>query len=157
MSIGSDLPFFFSSGQALVRGRGEKIEETLFSKDYQLVLIKPDIAVSTARAYAELKLDLTKVADTPTFPRSRGVEIFLSSLRSLANDFEETQEESIPVLGWIRESLQKAGASMGRMSGSGPTMIGIFDRTLWLDKDTVCNMRDWESYVVLPISLPKEV
>ncbi|MBU0984586.1 MAG: 4-(cytidine 5'-diphospho)-2-C-methyl-D-erythritol kinase, partial [candidate division Zixibacteria bacterium] len=58
--IGSDVPFFFSRGQALVTGRGEQITATNFPTDYWLVLVTPNLHISTAESYARLRTGLTK-------------------------------------------------------------------------------------------------
>jgi len=52
--LGSDVPFFFSSGSALIGGRGERFQRLDAPLDYRIVLINPGIHISTAEAFAEL-------------------------------------------------------------------------------------------------------
>jgi len=163
LEIGSDLPFFFSSGQAIVSGRGEIVEERIFPTEYQLLLVTPQLAVSTSEAYSRLKMNLTNPGPPPTFSNDRNEGVFFASLRMSGNDFERTQFEFFPVLGRIMDVLIEAGASLVRMSGSGPTMFGIMDSELSQEKFGIFNQKDlescedWKSYIVKPITLPKEV
>ena len=59
LKLGSDIPFFFSKGQAIVSGRGEMTEETDFPVDYKIIVVSSDISVSTAQSYEAVNLNLT--------------------------------------------------------------------------------------------------
>ena len=61
--VGSDVPFFLSAGCALVRGRGERVEPLPCSLNAHLVVAKPAVGVSTARAYADL--DILRAGQAP--------------------------------------------------------------------------------------------
>ncbi len=157
LKIGSDLPFFFSSGQALVTGRGERITETDFPTDYRLLLVNPGFTLSTAAGYAALKRDLTKSKDPFSLACCRAVESYVHLLGRTGNDFESVCLEAHPELVEIRDELLQRGAALARMSGSGPTMFGIFT-DFPVGKDKV-NMRrgSWRIYAVAPITLPWQV
>ena len=127
LEIGSDLPFFFSGGQTTVTGRGELLEPTTMPTDYWLILVTPRLAVSTAEAYADLRMGLTNSKDAFRLPACRSVGELVAALRLTANDFEQFQIESHPLLGRIRNELLDCRAVLVRMSGSGPTMFGLFD------------------------------
>ncbi len=157
LRIGSDLPFFFSSGQALVTGRGENIEEAEYPMDYEMILASPDLAVSTAASYAGLRMGLTKREAASTFLACRNVNDFLESLRLSGNDFERSHFESYPVLGRIRDTLIAVGASLVRMSGSGPTVFGIFERGPGTRFDDVLGRQEWKWHSVAPVVLPMDV
>lgn len=154
LDLGSDVPFFLSCGQALVSGRGEIVMDTDFPTDYRIVLVSPDIAVSTASSYAALKTDLTKPKTPFKLKRYRTVDKFVRSLRFSGNDFENVQLVSFPELGRIKDTLLKRGALLARMSGSGPTMFGIFTETPKVEVAKSFNREGWRFYTVEPISLP---
>ncbi|MFZ5980808.1 MAG: 4-(cytidine 5'-diphospho)-2-C-methyl-D-erythritol kinase, partial [Candidatus Zixiibacteriota bacterium] len=155
LRLGSDIPFFFSGGQALVTGRGEVVTETELPTDYWLVLITPNIFVSTAESYAALKIGLTRERNPVNLKRCQTVDEFVESLKLSANSFEEVHFLSYPELVGIKNELLKRNALLARMSGSGATMFGIFKEVAeeWTNKRTI-NQGDWRVNVVRPITLP---
>jgi len=155
LQIGSDIPFFFSGGQALVTGRGEIITETEFPTDYWLVLITPNIAVSTAESYAALKIGLTMAKNPINLKPCRNVIEFVESLKTSVNNFEEAHLLSYPELAGIKDDLLKRNALLVRMSGSGATMFGIFKEVAeeWTN-NRIFKQGDWQINVVRPITLP---
>jgi len=157
LNIGSDLPFFFSKGQALVTGRGENIEETSYPTDYHMVLVTPDIAISTAESYTQLKRDLTNWGDPFILRRCEVVLEFIENLSETRNDFERVHLESYPQLIRIKDELKKLGAVLIRMSGSGPTIFGIFEKVPGREKYSSFGWGYWRSYTVEPITLQRQV
>lgn len=155
LRLGSDIPFFFSGGQAIVTGRGEVITEKEFPTDYWLVLVTPRILVSTAESYAALKIGLTRKANPINLGRCQTVLEFVESLKLSANSFEEAHFLSYPELVRIKDELLKSKALLVRMSGSGATMFGIFEEVAeeWTN-NRIINQGDWQVNVVRPITLP---
>ncbi|HWR82534.1 MAG TPA: 4-(cytidine 5'-diphospho)-2-C-methyl-D-erythritol kinase [Candidatus Deferrimicrobium sp.] len=151
--IGSDVPFFFSNGQALVSGRGEILTETSFPTDYSMVLATPNVSVSTQSAYAGLQRSLTTSADEYKLSRCRTVEQFVHELSFTDNDFEQSAFQTYPELEVLRRALLRIGAQLVRMTGSGPTMFGIFERAPRVEEDRQLTRGDWQVHVVRPISL----
>ncbi len=156
LKVGSDLPFFFSSGQALVTGRGECVVDIDLPLDYTLVLVTADLAIATKAAYAALKMDLTKPKRPFKLKSFRTVGELVTSLHRSGNDFEKVQLTSYPELSRIKESLLKRGALLVRMSGSGPTMFGIFGFPSKVNVAECSNEESWRYYTVKPITLPGE-
>ena len=154
LEIGSDCPFFFSSGQAIVTGRGENIRTTDFPLDYWLVLVTPSFGLSTAESYAALKRGLTEPPKRFTFGGLRTLQDFVVALQQSANDFEGTHLESHPELVTIRDGLLDRGAKLVRMSGSGPTIFGIFEGLPDFDWETWGDRNHWRVNTVRPIALP---
>lgn len=153
LHIGSDLPFFFSSGQALVTGRGEHIEDTDFPLSYYLIIVKPDLSISTAESYASLKRDLTNHKNPFKLGTYRTVDRYVASLKGAANDFEEVHLLSYPEIDKIKNGLLLAGAVFTRMSGSGPCVFGIF-KTAPTDKEVeLVSGENRRVFVVKPIRL----
>ncbi len=154
LQIGSDLPFFFSRGQAIVRGRGEKLTETDFPTDYWLVLVTPDVAVSTAESYAALSLNLTKTKDPFTLRVCKTPEELGRYLQETGNDFEEIQCRSHPELNEISRELRGKGALLTRMSGSGPTVFGFYIDAPNQEGERLTYEGNWQQAIVRPVTLP---
>lgn len=128
--LGSDCSFFIVSQPMIGTGRGEQLQPVslpaLLGK--YLVIIKPDIHVSTAQAYADVIPAEPEVAihDVLTkYDISRWKEM-------LMNDFEPSVFKKFKEIQAIKEKLYKAGALYASMSGSGASVFGIFDhKTDW--------------------------
>lgn len=151
VQTGSDVPFFFGSGQAIVTGRGEKIENIVAPTDYQLLLINPGFPVSTASAYASLNIGLTLAPQRFSLDSCHTIEDFVATLKLIGNDFEPVQRSTHPELDLIASELEKSCALLVRMSGSGPTMYGLFDESRVLRRqDLACDDR-WSVFAVRPV------
>lgn len=124
--IGSDVPFFLMGGTALGSGRGEILEPISLENNYWIVLLLPNVSVSTAWAYRQAKIPLTKDEKCVTF-RSLFEKGTLQSFRTdLINEFEEVVFERHPQLRSLKSRLYKEGAFYASMSGSGSTIYGLF-------------------------------
>jgi 4-diphosphocytidyl-2-C-methyl-D-erythritol kinase len=120
--LGSDCAFFIEDAPMLGSGRGEQLSPLPISlKGYYLVLIKPDIHVSTAEAYAGVK---------PQHPAHTVSEIVARPIATwkddLVNDFEKSVFKKFPAIEAIRNTLYQHGAIYASMSGSGSSVFGIF-------------------------------
>lgn len=121
--IGADAPFFIRNKPVFATGIGNEFHPVDFSlKGYHLVLIKPDVSVSTPEAYSLVKpcqpeIPLTEIIRRP-------VEEWKDLLR---NDFEESVFAKKPVIGQIKQQLYDMGAVYASMSGSGSSVFGIFN------------------------------
>lgn len=122
--VGSDAAFFIGNTPALATGRGEllsPLELPLSGK--WLVIVKPDVSVSTARAYSII---------TPrehTVPLAELLSQPVSCWRdSVFNDFEKAVFPLCPELPVIKEAIYNSGALYCAMSGSGSAIYGIYDR-----------------------------
>jgi len=149
--IGSDVPFFFSNGQALVTGRGEIVEPVELPTDYAILLVNPGIPVSTAEAYADLRMGLTNSRHPFSLPYCRSFEEFVECLDSSGNDFEKTQLKRCPDLGRIRNVLLDCGARLVRLSGSGPTVFGVYHIAPELEEVIRLIRNDWFCCSVRPV------
>ncbi len=139
VSLGADVPFFLRSRSALATGIGEKLQCVDMAPDYPLLLIKPPVSVPTGWVYQSLKL--TKGS----------AQIKLSSLvehpwqlRDLVvNDLEAVTVTKYPIIEDIKGWLIGRGALAASMSGSGPTVFGVF-RTVQAARDaSVVAKKDW--------------
>jgi len=126
--LGSDVPFFLTGKKAHVTGRGEIIEPIPGGDPYHLLLILPDIQISTVWAYKNLNLDLTKKVREHKFRGFEYCKIVVTDFRgNYFNDFENSVFKAYPVLSEIKKKLYEAGADYAAMSGSGSTMFGVFE------------------------------
>jgi len=126
--IGSDVPFFLYSGQALVKGRGEEIKPINMYRDYWLILVCPNFKVFTRWAYQSVKISLTKKKKEVNLKGLKNGSVFFKALPGFRNDLEEVVSKRHPVIQKIKEALEDSGALKSSMSGSGPTVYGVFDR-----------------------------
>jgi 4-diphosphocytidyl-2-C-methyl-D-erythritol kinase len=122
-SLGMDIPFFFHGPTAFARGRGEIVTAMSPPPRCPVLLVNPGFETSTAWVYKNLNLRLTKKGECNKIARLTLRNIF----QELHNDLETVTAGKYPVVGEIRRSLIEAGASGSIMSGSGPTVFGLFE------------------------------
>lgn len=132
--IGSDCMFFINNNPAFVSGKGEKIKEINLSlKDYYVVLIKPNINISTKEAYSEV--DNNKEETTPLTSLSSLETLDIKYWKKeLVNDFEEPLFRKYPLFRQTKEMLYEKGAIYSQMSGSGSTIYGLFEKEVDLKR-----------------------
>jgi 4-diphosphocytidyl-2-C-methyl-D-erythritol kinase len=122
-TLGADVPFFIFGKTAWASGRGEILEEALLLPPLWFVMINPGFPVSTKEIYQSLNWGLTKKAINYSIPRfSTPNEI----ATGLTNDLEAVTLALYPVLREIKAFLMENGALGALMTGSGPTVFGIF-------------------------------
>lgn len=150
--VGSDVPFFLYSGQALAQGRGEEIRPIRIYGGYWLVLVCPGIEVSTGWAYQNLRINLTKKRAGVNLINLEDGSGFFEALLSLENDLEEVTSKRYPVIRRIKENLEDSGALKSSMSGSGPTVYGVFDQKPQAEEVARKLLRgDWQTFLTRPI------
>lgn len=154
LAVGSDLPFFFSHGQAHVTGRGERVHEINCPTDYWVQLVTPNVEVSTAESYARLRIPLTKSRAPFSLRRWKTPKGLIGFLRKTGNDFEKVQLDSFPDLGLIKAGLINNGALLARLSGSGPTVFGIYEEAPETEDGRLLGCNDWRESLVRPVVLP---
>lgn len=131
--LGADCPFFISAEPSYAEGIGEILSPVNIVDNnlhgYTLVIVKPQIAVSTKEAFAHIK---------PKRPIKCCRDIVAQPVDtwkySLCNDFEENVFNLYPELHGIKSKLYDLGAVYAQMSGSGSSLFGIFDKQI---SDTV--------------------
>jgi 4-diphosphocytidyl-2-C-methyl-D-erythritol kinase len=121
--IGADVPFFIFGKTAWASGIGDLLTEAPFLPPFWLVLINPGFEISTKMVYQGLNLALTKPGINYSIPRFYAVD---DLIRGLLNDLETVTLQIHPVLDQMKTVLLKNGALGALMSGSGPTVFGIF-------------------------------
>ena len=126
--LGSDVPFFWRGGTALVEGRGERLTPLPVDEKLWFVVVVPPIHVSTAWAYGQLPRPSGGNQDYRNrIQRLRAGELSLADFcREIPNDFERVVEAVFPRIGEIRCALEASGAISARMSGSGSSVFGVY-------------------------------
>lgn len=120
--LGADIPFFAVGGRALGTGRGNQIRALDDEVDYTIVLVVPNIAISTREAYSWLT-----VSDrSNTIKRFCGEQVSVSAEQEPGNDFESVVFPRHPLLREIKSELLGAGAHRASLSGTGSAIFGIF-------------------------------
>ena len=123
----ADVPYCIMRGTVLAEGIGEKLTPLPPMPKCQILIAKPPISVSTKMVYE--KLDSCEIKEHPD------IDGILDGLKnqdleqvaaSLGNVLEKVTVEAYPVIAQIKECMMEAGALGAMMSGSGPTVFGIF-------------------------------
>jgi 4-diphosphocytidyl-2-C-methyl-D-erythritol kinase len=122
VKLGADVPFFIFERTALAEGIGERLTPIEEIPAAWLVLVNPNIHVSTSWVYQNLQL--TPERKKHTMPRLYGTIADICSV--LANDLEPVTIGRFSVIEDIKKRLIDTGALGALMSGSGPTVFGIF-------------------------------
>lgn len=130
--LGSDCAFFIENKPAIGSGRGEILSNVSLSlKNTFLVIVKPEVKVSTATAYAGITphpptVDLADILENHPLEEWKGL---------LQNDFEATLFKQFPVIEALQQKLYAFHAVYASMSGSGSAVYGIFQNEVNLKKE----------------------
>lgn len=134
VKLGADCAFFIRNKPVFATGIGNLFEPVELSlKGYHIILIKPDIFVSTRDAFAEIKpvrpaVSLKEIVKQP-------METWKNSMK---NDFEDSVFKKFPEIVAIKDELYDLGAVYAAMSGSGSSVYGIFKAPIENVEDKFC-------------------
>lgn len=127
-TLGADVPFFLSGGTALFAGRGDRFVRRIEAPRLDIVLVKPDAPVATARAYGAFDRDPLAAAPADALIRACESGDVAAVARSLENNLEEAAvglvSDVADALAWLRSTEGVLGAAV---SGSGSAVFGICD------------------------------
>ena len=120
--LGADCAFFIQNKPVFASGIGNIFEEINLSlKGYYLVLVKPDIFVSTKDAFANI------IPMKPNHSLKEIIRMPVETWRAtMKNDFEDSVFKKFPEIAAIKDKLYDMGAIYASMSGSGSSVFGIF-------------------------------
>ena len=128
VKIGADVPYCIMRGTALAEGIGDKLSPLPAMVKCPVLIAKPQISVSTKFVYQNLKLD-----DKTVHP---DIDRLIEDIRNkdlkavsdhMGNVLESVTIPNYPVISQIKEQMMDSGAVGSMMSGSGPTVFGLFD------------------------------
>lgn len=129
VKLGADVPYCVMRGTALSEGIGEILTELPPAPQCHIVLAKPPVAVSTKAVYGKLRVNELKPQQHPDIDgmvaaiRGQNLDGIVSRL---GNVLETVTIPDFPQIGVIKEIMMQNGAEGALMSGSGPTVFGIF-------------------------------
>ena len=128
VEIGADVPYCLMRGTALAEGRGEILTKIAPCPKAWIVLAKPPVGLSTPAVYKAIdSLNIGYHPDTDGIIKAiKNNDVYEISSK-LSNVLEEASIPMCPMIGQIKEKLLLSGAIGSLMSGSGPTVYGIFD------------------------------
>ena len=128
--IGSDVPFFIGENAALVEGIGDKIKRIKKSFSINIVLINPGFRISTKWAYSAFDRQKPKIktnANINDLVRAIEKKDIKEIANNLHNDFEPIVVKKYKMINEIKNNLLRNDALNALVSGSGPTVFGIFN------------------------------
>lgn len=126
-NIGSDVPFCINGGTMLAEGIGEMLTKLEPLLETYIVLIKPKISVSTAWVYSNLNLsEITERPDTSFLINAIKEKNIESVAKNMKNVLESVTIKEYPIIAQIKQKLIDLGAAGSIMSGSGPSVFGVF-------------------------------
>lgn len=132
VKLGADVPYCVMRGTALAEGIGEELTQLPPLPRCYVLIAKPAISVSTKVVYE--KLDAHEIEDHPDIDgilEGLEAEDIEKIAVSMGNVLERVTIEDYPIIEEIKETMKEEGALNAMMSGSGPTVFGIFnDRKL---------------------------
>ena len=128
-SVGSDVPYCVTGGTALAQGRGERLTKLPDLPRCAFVLCKPAFSISTPALFAELdRHKIRRRPDTAGVQRALEDGDLAGVARRLYNVFEDVlPARQAKAVGEIKNRLITGGALGANLSGTGPTVYGIFD------------------------------
>jgi 4-diphosphocytidyl-2-C-methyl-D-erythritol kinase len=141
--LGADVPFFILGRPAIATGIGEVLSPLNFQPLLHVLLVNPGYSVSTHEVYKNLNFGLTN-----TQKLNKGL-LFRAwkqdPVNHLWNDLEQVTASKYPEIKTIKEALLANGAAGALMTGSGPTVFGIFnDRHRALQaKEALSETKEW--------------
>ena len=128
LRIGADVPYCLMRGTALADGIGEILTPLAPMVKCPVLIAKPAISVSTSFVYQNLKLDAdTKHPDIDRLIRDIRKQDLGAIAGDMGNVLESVTIPNYPVIAQIKEQMMDSGAINAMMSGSGPTVFGLFE------------------------------
>lgn len=129
VKIGADVPYCIMRGTALAEGIGEKLTPLPPMIKCPVLIAKPSVSVSTKFVYENLKLDEHTVHPD--------IDVLIQAIRNkdmaavsanIGNVLETVTIPAYPVIADMKEHMMEHGAACSMMSGSGPTVFGLFEK-----------------------------
>ncbi len=154
--IGSDVPFFFGTGSAVVRGRGEIVEDVDLPLDYSVLIVVPSISISTGEVYRRLRIRLTKEGMASRFELNREKSTSADLQALMHNDLTESVIRCCPEVRKAGEKLVARGFEHVSMSGSGSAVFALVPDQRAIDREWVNDGEwgNWRIFRARPIRLP---
>ena len=128
VTLGADVPYCIWGGTALSEGIGEKLSRVDAMPDCYILIAKPGISVSTKYVYTTLDLNTDTVhPDIDGMKKALEDGNLYGITERMGNVLQDVTIPAYPEVERIKEQMKTLGAVNAMMSGSGPTVFGIFD------------------------------
>ncbi len=124
--LGADVPFCLVGGTQWAQGIGERLTPVTAMPPYALLLAKPEMGISTQEVYRNLNSDSFGDHFTNRFLQELEQGQPYAALRHVGNALETVTLPKVPQCQWWKDTMHRYGAAAQLMSGSGPTVFGIF-------------------------------
>ena len=147
--LGSDVPFFLFGPSALARGRGDLLAPVKPLNEW-ILLINPLLPVSTAWVYKTYEKFKELGSETKLLTKRRDnikLSGFQQRITKYINDLEKVTLLKFPEIEKIKDDLIGSGAMVAQMSGSGPTVFGIFSKKKYAEEASK-RFKDYKVIVV---------
>jgi 4-diphosphocytidyl-2-C-methyl-D-erythritol kinase len=143
-ALGADVPYCIIGGTRLAEGIGEKLSPLPPLPECHIVLVKPSFSISTKWVYDNID-SCPDIVHPPTGKLIAALEKgdLYEMCANMGNVLEDVSIAHYPILSSVKSDLRELGAIGSQMSGSGPTVFGIFD-----DEEKARNAKDilWKKY-----------
>jgi 4-diphosphocytidyl-2-C-methyl-D-erythritol kinase len=147
LSIGADIPFFIFRKPAIASGIGGKLKAYHGLVNHKILVVFPGFRISTADVYKSLNLGLTKC-------KKKLKQVLLEKEDfdpgyHLCNDLETVVESKYSAISEVKKTLLNQGAIGALMSGSGPSVFGLFSDSEKAEKasETLSRNDKWHIYL----------
>ena len=128
VKLGADVPYCIMRGTALAEGIGEELSQLPRIPRCHVLIAKPPISVSTKMVYEKLDaLELVEHPDIDGIIEGLNAGDLKKITGCMGNVLEKVTIEEYPVIEQIKDVMKENGALNAMMSGSGPTVFGIYD------------------------------
>lgn len=128
LKLGADVPFLIRGGIALAEGIGERLTELEPFPKCALLIVKPKLGVSTKEVYEAFdSLSEVKHPDIESVVKGLGKSSLCDIVKDLGNVLEEVTVRKHRIISEIKQLLLENGAVFSMMTGSGPTVFGVFE------------------------------
>lgn len=136
VKLGADIPFCLLGGTALAEGIGDVLTPLKSFKDVNILIGNPGIGVSTEYAYSKLNLENNSHIDIAKLVACMDK----GDLKCVADNLKNIMESQIiaenPIIQKIKDNMKASGAMGTVMSGSGPTVFGLYE-----DEESIINAK----------------
>ncbi|MDP8222133.1 MAG: 4-(cytidine 5'-diphospho)-2-C-methyl-D-erythritol kinase [Candidatus Lernaella stagnicola] len=145
LELGADVPFFLAESACLAEGVGERLNPYHVKAGIALALVKPERGLSTPEVYRALNWPLTQKVKLNKLPPSIGDQDAACAL--LRNDLEDPATRLMPQVSECKAFLREQGAVGVLMTGSGPTVFGIYNERKQAERACeVARQRNWWAF-----------
>ncbi len=145
--LGSDVPLFLWGGRVLGCGRGDEVYPLPDLPRRDCLVVFPGLVVSTAEAYLDLSLRLTKICKAPSiFSFGAWSHFPLAGWGPAENDFERVVFARWPELALLKRQLLRAGAEIASLTGSGSAVYAIFNSARQLVRASRFVPPGWQTF-----------